>query len=103
MQYIVKIITIYVSEFYGGATNFKGILSRKNYWMIFIINVIIALVLDIVSNRLYLVFLGSSIIPGIAAGMRRLNDSGTNKWFVLVPYVNLIMMLRKSKHEEGIL
>lgn len=74
---------------------FQGRARRKEYWMFFLFNVIIAFVLGFVSGMLrtpilsYLYAL-AVLVPGIAVGVRRMHDTDHSGWWLLVPFVNLV-------------
>lgn len=74
---------------------FQGRARRKEYWMFFLFNVIIAFVLGFVSGMLrtpilsYLYTL-AVLVPGIAVGVRRMHDTDHSGWWLIVPIVNLV-------------
>ena len=80
---------------------FSGRARRKEYWMFFLFNLVIAIVLGIVDNMAGLVsdsgygVLGSLyalaiLIPSIAVGVRRLHDTGRTGWWLLIGLIPLI-------------
>ena len=74
---------------------FSGRSGRKEFWMYVLINAIIAIVLVIVSQKLYLIYLLAVLIPGIALWVRRLHDRGRRGWWLLialVPFVGAIIL-----------
>ncbi len=78
------------SDFYGRAT-------RREYWMFFLVNVVIASILDFLGLRtiglLYTLFI---FVPNLAVGIRRLHDTGkSGKWFllILIPVIGAIILL----------
>ena len=81
---------------------FSGRARRKEFWMFFLFNFIIGVILGILSSILsifsILSFLYSAAIlcPSIAVGIRRLHDIGRpGKYylFVLIPLVGPILLL----------
>jgi uncharacterized membrane protein YhaH (DUF805 family) len=81
---------------------FNGRARRKEYWMFFLFNIIISIVLGIIDGMtgtssvpgalgllggLYLLAL---LIPGIAVAVRRLHDTGRSGWWLLISFVPLI-------------
>lgn len=70
--------------------NFNGRARRKEYWMFVLVNFIIALVLGAVDRMAGLTYSGQGIlssiysllvfIPGLAAVVRRLHDTGRSGW-----------------------
>ena len=77
-------------------TVFSGRARRKEYWMFFLINLIIALVLGFIEGlaggpgiigSLYSL---AVLIPGIAVSVRRLHDTDRSGWWLLIAFVPLI-------------
>ncbi len=80
---------------------FSGRARRKEYWMFFLINVIIGLVLGVVDGVTGMVgpsgvgvsggmYALAILIPGIAVVVRRLHDTGRTGWWLLIGFVPLI-------------
>ncbi len=84
--------------------DFNGRARRKEYWMFFLINMIISyalaffpLLIDLpelaIVSTLYSLAL---FLPSIAVGVRRLHDVGKSGWFfliVLIPLIGAIWLL----------
>lgn len=103
--------------------DFNGRARRKEYWMFFLFNSIIATIIrnvfgligspeysfaKIIINpqmELSMDFSLSSIyslavlIPSIAVGVRRMHDVGKSGWFILIPIYNFILAV--SNGEDG--
>lgn len=92
---------------------FDGIASRKEYWMFFIVNILISALVGLVSKRV----LGSNILttlytififcPNWAISIRRLHDAGLNTMWILVNLIPgigqiifFILMLAPSKYSK---
>ena len=88
--------------------DFSGRARRKEYWMFFLCNLIIAFVLGFIDSMLgwYSLEYGIGIlgglyslcllIPGLAVSVRRLHDIGKSGWnflFILIPLVGAIILL----------
>jgi uncharacterized membrane protein YhaH (DUF805 family) len=83
--------------------NFDGRARRKEYWMFILLNTIISIVIGIVDKVTGLTFGAAEtgiigliyslavLIPGLAAGVRRMHDVGKSGWFVLIPFYNLLL------------
>ncbi len=82
---------------------FSGRARRKEYWMFFLINISISIILSLspiaigaVGLVLYFIYVIAMIIPGLALAVRRLQDQG-KEWtwiFVgLVPFIGGIWLL----------
>ncbi|MGD0901642.1 MAG: DUF805 domain-containing protein [Terracidiphilus sp.] len=86
---------------------FSGRSRRKEYWMFFLFNMVIGLVLYIpgiaLRESIGPVFLGlyglyclAVLIPSLAVAVRRLHDTGKSGWFmllVLIPFIGGIIVL----------
>lgn len=89
MKWYLKAISNYA--------NFNGRASRTEYWYFVLVNVIISIVLTLVDGALGLRFgIGNIyslavLVPGIAAGVRRMHDVDKSGWFILIPIYNLIL------------
>ena len=77
---------------------FDGRARRKEYWMFFLFNVIIAVVLGVIGgllgdNRGLLanIYSLAVLVPGVAVAIRRMHDIGKSGWFMLIPIYNLIL------------
>jgi uncharacterized membrane protein YhaH (DUF805 family) len=81
---------------------FTGRSRRKEYWMFFLLNIVVSLVASAIdgvlgmSSMFYvygpvtvLAFL-ALIVPGIAVSIRRLHDTGRSGWWVLLAFIPLI-------------
>ncbi|MEN1785367.1 MAG: DUF805 domain-containing protein [Bacteroidota bacterium] len=84
--------------------DFKGRARRKEYWMFYLFNMIISIVLGFLDGLLGMEGIGigffyslAVLIPTIAAGVRRIHDAGKSGWFLLVPIYNLILLCTDSE------
>ena len=85
---------------------FSGRACRKEYWMFFLFNVIILVVLDFLDARLGLgqgmqgilstLYQLAVLIPSIALGVRRMHDTDHSGWWFLVPIVSLVFALTEG-------
>ena len=77
-------------------TVFNGRSRRKEYWMFFLFNVIIACVLGFIEGIvggpgvLGAIYSLAVLIPGIAVSVRRLHDTARSGWWLLIGLVPLI-------------
>ena len=78
--------------------NFKGRATRSEYWFfllsLYVFTFIVALISPDsgLSGIVYLIY----IIPLIAAGVRRMHDTGHSGWWILCPVVNLVFACTAS-------
>jgi uncharacterized membrane protein YhaH (DUF805 family) len=82
MNWYVEVLKKYVV--------FSGRARRKEYWMFFLINMIIATVLYLISNFLYNIYGLAVLIPGLAVSVRRLHDIDKSGWWLLVGLIPVI-------------
>ena len=87
---------------------FSGRARRKEYWMFFLFNIIIAIVLGFIEGLIGTTasqngqsILGSIyqlaiLIPSIAVGVRRMHDTDHSGWWLLFPIVNLVFALTEG-------
>ncbi|MDE5417052.1 DUF805 domain-containing protein [Labilibaculum sp. DW002] len=100
MNYYLKALKQYV--------DFSGRARRKEYWMFVLFNLIFAIVAAILDNVIgstmgvlpygviYILYSLALLLPGLAAGVRRLHDTGRNGWWmliVLIPFIGSIWLL----------
>lgn len=76
---------------------FSGRARRKEYWMFYLINVIISILLSVIGTAIDFIFLGNIyslalLVPTIAVGVRRMHDTNHSGWFLLVPFYNLYLL-----------
>ena len=83
---------------------FSGRARRKEYWIPFLINVLISMglfvaeilagaadkLLGVGVSLLGLLYALAFFIPGLAVTVRRLHDTGRSGWWVLVSFIPLI-------------
>ena len=80
---------------------FSGRARRKEYWMFFLFNFIIASVLGVVGGLVGSQIIGTLydvavLIPSIAVFVRRLHDTGRSGWWwfiALIPIIGWIVLL----------
>lgn len=78
------------------ATNFSDRTNLRGYWMAFLVNFIIVLVLSALgqlvfkSGVLNYLYGAAVLIPGIAITIRRLNDIGKEWYWILIGIIPVI-------------
>lgn len=76
--------------------NFNGRASRQEYWMFFLVNILIAFVLGIADGALFgqqvlgLVYILAVLLPSLAVGARRLHDTDRSGWWQLIGLIPLV-------------
>ena len=75
---------------------FNGRAQRKEYWLFFLFNIIIAFVLGFIDGLigsqgvLGLLYSLAVLIPSIAVSIRRLHDTERSGWWLLIGLIPLI-------------
>lgn len=64
---------------------FSGRASRSEYWWFVLAYVIGAVVASLLGGIIYLIYVLALIVPALAAGFRRLQDTGRPGWYILIP------------------
>ena len=81
---------------------FSGRAHRREYGWFVLINILAYAVVSIFSPELGLLFAFATIVPAIAAGVRRLHDLGSSAWallWLLVPILGLVVWFRMLARE----
>lgn len=90
---------------------FSGRAHRKEYWMFFLFNIIIAMLIGLVtgftgailgigtalSDPASAIYSLAILVPSIAVGVRRMHDIGRSGWWILFPVVNLVFLCLDSQ------
>ena len=90
-----------VKDGFNRYADFSGNSTRAQYWY-FILATNLAtfigsfMVGEMLGNLISLL----SIIPTIAAAVRRMHDVGKSGWFILIPIYNLILLVTPSKPSD---
>jgi uncharacterized membrane protein YhaH (DUF805 family) len=85
---------------------FQGRARRKEYWFFVLFNFIFAVAASIIDNitgigLLYTIYVLATLIPAIAAGVRRMHDVGKSGWFILIPIYNLVLALTEGDRGDN--
>lgn len=81
---------------------FDGRARRQEYWMFFLINIIIAIVISILEGMvgspgiISTLYSFAVLLPGIAVSVRRLHDTDRSGWWLwisLIPLLGLLVLL----------
>ncbi|AUC81391.1 DUF805 domain-containing protein [Lacinutrix sp. Bg11-31] len=86
-------------------TDFSGRARRTEYWMFFLFNVLISIVINIIViagempslSIIDTIYSFAVLIPGIAVGVRRMHDVGKSGWYLLIPIYSLILACTDSE------
>ncbi|NMH89103.1 DUF805 domain-containing protein [Flavivirga algicola] len=85
--------------------DFSGRARRKEYWMFFLISIIISYGIIFISIGLEMPSLAMAstiysfavLIPSLAVGVRRMHDVGKSGWYLLIPIYSLILACTDSE------
>jgi uncharacterized membrane protein YhaH (DUF805 family) len=91
---------------------FSGRARRKEYWMFFLFNILIALALGLVEGILNLwpesdrsvlasLYELAVFVPALAVGVRRMHDTDRRGWWLLFPIVNLVFLLQGGQRGDN--
>jgi uncharacterized membrane protein YhaH (DUF805 family) len=86
---------------------FGGRARRKEYWMFFLFNMIIAFVIGFIeglaggAGTIGIIYTLAVLIPSIAVGVRRMHDSDRSGWWLLLPIVNMVFLCFDSQSENN--
>lgn len=94
-------------KFFRNYANFKDRSTRKDYWLVILINIIIGFCVGLIggflgeeAEKVCTVVVGiyslATLIPSLALEVRRLHDINKSGWFILislVPAVGSIILL----------
>ncbi|MEQ8435002.1 MAG: DUF805 domain-containing protein [Oceanicaulis sp.] len=87
-----------IKSVYSNYVNFQGRARRSEYWWFYLFYVLVVIALSIVSaavneslgSLLTGIFVLGTFIPLLAAGVRRLHDTGRSGWWILIALVPLV-------------
>jgi uncharacterized membrane protein YhaH (DUF805 family) len=70
---------------------FSGRAGRKEFWMFFLVNVIIGVLLGLTRiQALGTIYSILVFIPGLAVAIRRLHDTNRSGWFLLLGFIPVV-------------
>lgn len=85
---------------------FSGRASRSEYWYFVLFNIIISVVLGMIEVTLGLgdedgglltgIYSLVLLVPSVAVAVRRIHDSDKSGWWILLPFYNLYLLIRKG-------
>lgn len=92
--------------------DFSGRARRKEYWMFFLLNLTMTVMLLIIEglagiaqssqqNVLVDMYGLAVLIPSIAVGIRRMHDTDRSGWWLLVPIANLVFLIQDSQQADN--
>jgi uncharacterized membrane protein YhaH (DUF805 family) len=84
----------YLNCIKGHYADFEGRARRTEYWMFFLVNLIVSIGVTLVGRAIGFHALSALyglalLLPGLAVGVRRLHDTGRSGWWWLVTLIPL--------------
>lgn len=89
-------MSYYITVLSKNYANFKGRARRKEYWMFYLMNTIVAVILGVVTLAIPQVSLIGGIyslailLPSFAVSVRRLHDIDKSGWWMLISFIPII-------------
>ena len=97
-------LEMYKKVVFENYANFNGRARRREYWMFFLLNIIISygllFGLGFISPKLIIIsslYSLAVLIPGFAVGVRRMHDIGKSGWFILIPIYNIVLLATEGE------
>lgn len=84
--------------------DFSGKTNLKSFWIFFLVFSLLGFPIGFIRSltgfeHLFTIYSTLMLVPFAAAGFRRLNDAGINRFLFLIPFVNLILAVFPSKNK----
>lgn len=84
------------TDVFKNYANFSGRLSVGGYWRFIAIHIVVVIVLFalVAASEVFFIFYGlyalALLVPSLAAGVRRLHDTGKSGWMILIALIPLV-------------
>ena len=103
MNWYIKVLRQY--------TDFEGRARRKEFWMFFLINLIITAILQTIDltlfgmdnelNPISTIYSLAVLLPYIAVSIRRMHDQNKSGWYILIPIYNIVLFATEGDRGEN--
>lgn len=70
--------------------DYSGRTQRGDYWWFVLANLLVALILRTISDKLYSLYAVASILPGLPLAIRRLRDIGKSWTWLFISLIPII-------------
>jgi uncharacterized membrane protein YhaH (DUF805 family) len=91
---------------------FTGRARRKEYWMFFLFNFIVSIMLSIIEvmfgiapdtdqSVLTNIYVLAVALPSIGVSIRRMHDTGHSGWWSIVPVVGVVFTILEGEHGDN--
>ena len=81
--------------------DFNGRARRSEYWWFYLFCNILIFALTLINDGLGTIGQLAVLLPGIAAGVRRMHDTNHSGWYLLIPIYNLILACTRGDETEN--
>ncbi|MBU3659965.1 MAG: DUF805 domain-containing protein [Flavobacteriales bacterium] len=103
MNWYIKVLRNY--------TNFEGRARRQEFWMFFLINLIISAILQVIDftfygiendlNPISTIYSLAVLLPNIGVCIRRMHDINKSGWYMLIPVYNIFLFATEGDSGEN--
>ena len=83
----------FYTDFWKNFVNFSGKTGLKDYWLTFLVNIVISAILGKINPNIAYVWVMACIIPFLAMSARRLRDAGLHVLLVLTVIILPILLI----------
>ena len=83
----------FYADFWKNFVNFSGKTGLKDYWLTFLVNIVISAILGKINPNIAYVFSLAILIPFLAISARRLRDAGLHVLLVLTVIILPVLLI----------
>ena len=83
----------FYTDFWKNFVNFSGKTGLKDYWLTFLVNIVISAILGKINPNIAYIFSLAILIPFLAISARRLRDAGLHVLLVLTVIILPILLI----------
>ncbi len=83
----------FYADFWKNFVNFSGKTGLKDYWLTFLVNIVISAILGKINPNIAYIFSLAILIPFLAISARRLRDAGLHVLLVLTFIILPILLI----------
>ena len=83
----------FYADFWKNFVNFSGKTGLKDYWLTFLVNIVISAILGKINPNIAYIFSLAILIPFLAVSARRLRDAGLHVLLVLTVIILPILLI----------
>ena len=83
----------FYADFWKNFVNFSGKTGLKDYWLTFLVNIVISAILGKINPKRAYVFSLAILIPFLAISARRLRDAGLHVLLVLTVIILPVLLI----------